>query len=147
MIDVSKTYDFTNMTIQEIADVAAQLKLVSSLTEKHLDKAKAVVKSRYADEEITKLTLGITGEIEIREADDFHDINAVDAFDAMELAGFAKEFPLVCTVQMNNSGKKAKVQKKGITHYLPAAEVEKLRIKKRKKAVTVYFREKKVESE
>lgn len=138
-----KDYDFDNMTIQEIADVAADLKKVNSASEKQLEKAKKVVKARFTEKEISKLSQGSLGEIEVREADDFHDLDAVEAFKAMDQAGFGSEFPNVCTVQLNNSGKNAKVKRMGITHYLAQAVVDKLRIKKRKKALTVYFRDKK----
>lgn len=138
-----KVHNFEGMSIEEIADIAAELNTASKAIETQLDKAKTVVKARYKENEISKLSAGKDGEIEIREADDFHDIDPVEAFKAMDAAGHGQDFPLICSIQLNDSGKKAKVKKLGITHFLANLVVDKLRKKKREKALTVYFRYKK----
>ncbi len=136
-----KDYNFEEMAIEEIADLSATWNnQVKELT-KVLDAAKVVVKSRFTDNEIGKLSQGSTGEIEIREADDFHPISPVDALKAMIEADHEDDFPLICNIQLNNSGKKAKVKKIGITHFLSQSAVDSIRTKKRKKALTVFMRD------
>ena len=138
-----KEYKFDKMSIEEIADVCADLNSELKEREKAIEKAKTVVKARYGEEEIGKLSQGKTGEIEVRESDDFHPIDPMKAFQSMVDADFGDDFPKVCNIQLNDSGKKAKVKKLGLSHFLPAAVIEKIRIKKRKKALTVFFRKQK----
>ena len=134
-----KEYDLATMSIEEITDLATQLNIKLKKCETIVEKAKSVVKSRWADKEISAEVDGQIGHLEIREADDFHPLDGKACFEAMKAAGFEAEFPSICSVNLNDSGKKAKVKSLGITHFLPAVVVDKLRSKKKAKMVTVYF--------
>lgn len=138
-----KEYDFSEMSIEAITDICAQLNAKKSKCESLLEKAKPVVKARFTAGEIAAFTEGLVGELKIQEADDFHPLDPKACFEAMKKAGHESDFPLICSVNLNDSGKKAKVKTLGITHFLPAIVVDKLRIKKRAKALTVYFTMKK----
>jgi len=139
----NKVYNLDEMTIEDITDLGAQLNEKKSKCEKLLEECKNVVKSRYADKEFSSEVSGTVGDLSIKEADDFHPLDPQASFEAMKTAGFADRFPDICSVNLNDSGKRSKVKTLGITHFLPQVIVDKLRKKKAKKMVTVYFTMKK----
>ncbi len=138
-----KEYNLEEMTIEDITDLGAQLNAKKKKCDTLLEDIKSVVKARFLDKEISATVAGKIGDLKIQEADDFHPIDPKAAFDAMVQAGFEKDFPSICTINLKDSGKTAKVKTIGILRYLSAAAVEKIRIKKRAKALTVYLSMKK----
>lgn len=138
-----KEYNFDEMTIEAITDLGAQLNAKKGKCEKLLEKAKVAVKARYEDKEISAKVSGEVGNLEIKEADDFHPLDPQKCFEAMKDAGYADQFPSICSVNLNDSGKNAKVKTLGLSHFIPQAIIDKIRSKKKAKMVTVYFTMKK----
>lgn len=137
-MDQIKEYDWEGMSIEEIADVGSNLNALKAACEKQLELAKTVVKARYRDKEIPNKIVTAIGSLEIRESDEFHPILAADAFESMKRVGLSEaDFLKVCTVNLNDSKTKKTL---GLLHFLSAADVEKIRTKKREKSLTIYFK-------